>query len=177
MARYSVDIQKYYGTEFWTNRYMVEAASLTAADAIGAAITELEKAVTNNRITFDKRRTSSIVEGDEEYVITSLATPGEGTDATPLYPLFNVVRVDFSPGSGRPSRKFLRGVLTEGHADGMNLTSTISTFVATEYAVPLRDLAGFVDVDGQTFLSATVYNQISMRQLRRGSRRRTTPVI
>lgn len=177
MPLFSVDVQKFGAGEYWTNRYIIDVADLDAGIAVGEDIADLERVPLLASFVIEKYRVSSVVEGDDVYAIVPYEQAGLAfSDGFPL-PLFNVVRVDFAVGFGRPSRKYLRGCLSEGSIAGMNIETAVRGNIQTNYATPLAALPAYVDVDGQPITSATVFSAIHMRQLRRGSRRRTTPII
>jgi hypothetical protein len=178
MARWQVDIEKELFGEYWTNRYIVEGATMGAADLIGADITAIERTIHGSEITFTKRRTSDGVPGTDTYMVVPLNVNGTRTNATgEALPLFNVFRVDFQATAGRPSRKYIRGPVFEGDQAGGDLLAGTMTFINTNYAAPLAALTGYVDVDGQELLSGAVQRKVGMRQLRRGSKRRLLPIL
>jgi len=114
MPVFKVDIEKQYGTEFWTNVYYVDAASLTLAHAVAAEIVNAEQEIHLVSVNFTKYRTSDLLPDTDQYISTALNSPGERGFAGDPLPLFNVVRVELSVGIGRPGRKYLRGILCEG---------------------------------------------------------------
>lgn len=178
MAVWKVDIEKFYLGEYWTNVYYVEAATLDDAANIGNSIVPLEESVTLDDILFTKYRTSDLVPGTDNFVTNIINEFGDVVnDATVILPLFNVVRVDLSVGVGRPGRKYLRGVLNEGHIEFNALSSAIITFMNDNYCVPLATLGGIVLKDGTPVTSVVVNPNVGMRQLRRGSKRKAVPVI
>jgi hypothetical protein len=177
MARFQADVQKVYQGEYWTNRYILEAADLAAATLAAHEIVDNERNIHSTLITFDKLRVSSVAEGDQEYAIESLTGNGEYNAGVLLVPLFNVVRVDFNCATGRPSRKYLRGCIGNENQVGPNLLPAYWTIVGTSYVTLMLNVPGFVDVDGQPFTSGVTMQRIGMRQLRRGRRKREAPVI
>lgn len=177
MPLFSADIEKLYQGEYWTNRYILDTANMQ--DAINAAnlILSYERAVTLAAVTFTRYRVSDVDPSTDVYTIIQTNVQGSAATGGEMLPLFNVVRVDFSAGSGRPSRKYLRGVLTENVINFNNISATHISFIENNYAFPLRDLAAYVDVDGQALQTGEVYPFVAMRQLRRGSRRRSQPIL
>lgn len=178
-ATYSLDIQKQMGGEYFTNRYMLDIASAAGGYDAAAAIYAAERAIMLEAVAFISYRISSVVVGDDDYIIVPLGTNGQRTvGAAAALPLFNVVRVDFAVTTGRPSRKYLRGILVEGdQSDFGVINSTLLGFVDTNYTAYLVALSEYVDVDGQAIISGRAISNVGMRQLRRGSRRRTEPII
>ncbi len=170
-----LDSEKMLQGEYWTNRYIVAAADLAAAVAIGVSITNIERAVHYSTVLFTKFRVSDGQPLTDVYQVVNLNSYGAAAIGTlQLMPLFNVVRVDFNTaGGGRPSRKYLRGCLSESSVNFTQLDGGYITFMDANYTGPMIDLAGFVDVDGQQITSGSAYPFVAMRQLRRGSKRKT----
>lgn len=178
MPLFSIDIEKVYG-ETWTNRYICEADDLASATSLSSVYLGAEAAIHSNIVTISRARISSMAEGDDAYQIVQVNTQGSRNTTGETLPLWNVVRVDFTAiGGGRPSRKYLRLPIYEGDQASGALGNTIMSLVETSYVTPLiAPSAMYRDVDGQSFASGQVFPRVAMRQLRRGSRRRTTPVL
>lgn len=178
MPLWSLDIEKVFG-ETWTNRYIVEADDLTSATALASVYLGAEGAVHSAMVTITRARVSSMVEGDDVYQIIQVNQQGLRAQNLEYLPLFNVVRVDFTAvGGGRPSRKYLRLPIYEPDTSGGSFVSTFQTLIETSYVAPLIAAgAMYRDVDGQSFSSGQIYPRVAMRQLRRGSRRKLTPVL
>lgn len=182
MPLFQVDIEKSFllnsvQTVYWTNVYHVNAADQAAATTAGLAIVEIERDVHYNSVIFTKMRARPAVVGSLGN-ITSLNVTGDRAAAgLQMLPLFNTIRVDFNTAVGRPSRKYIRGPIAETDQDGGNLVSAMQTLFSTSFRAPLLALGSYVDVDGEAFVSGQVYVPVQMRQLRRGSKRKTTPVI
>lgn len=174
-----IDIQKVLGSEYWTNRYLIDVAvgTQTAVD-IATALINAEKPLYFSDIRIDKVRISTVLEGDNTYQAWQPNTAGTraGT-ATDRLPLFNVVRIDFGAGLGRPSRKYLRGVLTEIDINGSQIQASLVSGMLMTYAAAVYNTVGVVDPQGDDLDGASVISTVAMRQLRRGSRRRTESVL
>jgi hypothetical protein len=172
---FKVDIQKRLSDEFWTNRYFIRRDTLSEAVTSANFIVEAERIFHATTVLFDRVRVSDMVPGTDEYVTSVLNSAGFQNDDGELLPLFNVLRMDLSATSGRPSRKYYRGVLRETHItfnDVSNgIRNTAEDAIADLLAIPL------VDIDDQDLVGATSFSKVGMRQLRRGSKRRTTPII
>lgn len=176
-SRWIVDIQKNMGGEYWTNVYNVLAASLADAVTAGLEIAGYERSQHSVLVTFDVMRVRPALLPSGGGTIVALGGTGQIAFTAQRLPLFNVVRVDFRPAAGRPSRKYLRLGLDTGAVAANSvggLTAGTRDLINTAYAQPLIAESYFVDVDSQPFTSAIVYPTIHMRQLRRGSKR---PVI
>lgn len=177
MPLYQVDIEKLYRGEYWTNRYVLNAASIDEAHAVGGNIVAYERAIHLATVDFTKYRTSDFVKGNDLYIVGTLGLKGQALTTTDYLPLFCCCRVDFSVGYGRPSRKYLRLPLEEANQNDGGLVAAFRDSVNTKYIQPLVALAAFVDVDGQKLVSGSVFPQVAMRQLRRGSKRKLQPVL
>ena len=118
-----------------------------------------------------------MVPGTDNFITTALQLFGERAPNGEYLPLFNVIRVDFSTGIGRPSRKFLRTPIGELMSQGGLLDVNTLADINNNYVAPLVGLAGFVDVDGEQITGGAAFRPIAMRQLRRGSKRRLQPII
>jgi hypothetical protein len=179
MALYSLDIEKVLAGEYWTNRYILNSASppdpfTGPVNAILAA----ERSITADEVQFTKLRVSDNDPGTDVYSIRALNLPGLRTGVfTDLFPLFVTVRVDFTVGTGRPSRKYLRGVLKEGDSVFNAIQQPALDLFQTSYANAVAGVPEYVDVDGQDILSGAVILAPAMRQLRRGSKRKLAPII
>lgn len=178
MALWFMDAEKKWQQEYWSNRYVIEAASLPAALTFAAAIRSIEHTCTANIATLTKYRVSSDNVGDDVYqIINDNEAGARAVDSFPLA-LFNRARIDFNTvGGGRPSRKYWCGPLVENDVQGGVLEASYRNFIDTNYASALLSITGFVDVDGQAFSSASVFPDVAMRQLRRGSKRKLAPII
>jgi hypothetical protein len=178
MALWNVDIEKLLSGEYWTNRYIVDALNLADAATVADQIVELEKNIHRTNVLFTKVRTSDQTPNTDVYRVRSINQFGELTPvAGQMLPLWNVLRVDFSTGSGRPSRKYLRLPIYEGDIDDGQFNTGFLATMGTSYATQMLNIAEFVDVDGEAFTEATVVPFMGMRQLRRGSKRRTQPIL
>ncbi len=169
-----LDIEKEYQGEYWTNRYVLAAASPAAGLGAAQQIVGIERAVTNSPILFTRFRLSDDVANTDNYQIVQVNLYGlDPIGSNVLLPLFNVVRVDFTPvGGGRPSRKYLRGLLTELTAEFNTIQpGPVGTWQAA-YADAMLTVEEYVDVDGQAFQYSSIYPKVAMRQLRRGSKRK-----
>ena len=177
MALFSIDIEKFYLAEYWTNRYIVNASDLATADTYGHQIVEFERAIHVAVVQFTKLRTADAIEGNDVYKITPLGLNGARSASGAPIPLFNVVRCDFSVATGRPSRKYLRLPLMVGEVSGNTIASGVIGLVNVDYVEPLVAAGFYVDVDGQPIIDGTTMLNVGMRQLRRGSKRKLTPVL
>lgn len=178
MPLFTVDIEKTLDGEFWTNRYIIDEIDIQSANQFGLFIVNRERDIHSTSITFSRYRTSDQIPLNDSFVVTPIGENGlRDTGFSLLLPLFNCVRVDFGVAFGRPSRKYLRIGLTESDVSGADIVSTVVDLVGTIYADALVSDPTFVDVDGQAISSRSVFEKIQMRQLRRGSRRRTQPIL
>lgn len=176
-ATFSLDIEKSIGTETWTNRYILSNPSVESAILTAAAIVNAEEAVHCENVNFTRYRIADLDPSTDVFVIVPIGTTGEVPFEGSFLPLWNVVRVDFPAGLGRPSRKYLRTpVLEDWQTDGVLETAVIASF-NSNYGLVLGDIDEFVDVDGEPLGTGITHPNVAMRQLRRGSKRRATPVL
>lgn len=177
-ATFQIDVEKVLDNEYWTNRYLVDSASINDARIAGNAIVAAEQAITKSYVHFTKFRVSDFTPGNDNFIIVPIDEPGGLTGASTDYlPLFNVVRVDFQAPLGRPSRKYLKLPLVEGEVSNQQVSSGLIAGVESDYISALLAVDDFCDPDGQHFVTGTVNQAVAMRQLRRGSKRRTTSII
>lgn len=173
MPVFSLDIEKRLGTEFWTNRYILEATDIAQAVALGLNITGAEQTFHGTPVTFTRYRVSNLGEGNEQYTIVPLNLQGVRA-VSQLLPLFNTLRMDFPAPTGRPSRKFYRGVLDETDINGSAVGTDFSS-AANAISAQLKassEFPGIIDPQGAILGDAVVYPFVQMRQLRRSRRRR-----
>lgn len=181
MAVYQVDIEKSFSpttgtTIYWTNVYHVNAADVASAVVSGQSIVTLEKQAHATTVSFTKMRTRLAGSTGNTGTITPLTGAGVRAIADNL-PLFNVFRIDFGVATGRPCRKYLRGPVGESDSTSGAILAGTVTALTNNYATPLLNMNVVCDESGQPLLNATVYPYVGMRQLRRGSKRKTTPVL
>lgn len=168
-------IEKMYQAEYWTNVYWLDA-DVSVASSAAQSILAAERAITLNDVLFTKMRLDDALVGTDVYTTTVLNVFGQSTaNAATKLPLFNVLRVDFAAAQGRPSRKYLRGVLTEDVISFNTIAPATLTFYDTNYSTPVANVAGFLDVDEQEIISGAAVPFVGMRQLRRGSKKPVTP--
>lgn len=169
------EIEKMYNGEYWVNRYFL---STTIGDSAAAAtaILAAERAVTDSRVTFTKMTLRTTAELDYIYATTVINAAGLANNSgADMLPLFAVVRVDFTVTAGRPSRKYLRGLLIEPATLAFDIIPQYITAFQTGYADAIEGVAGLCDPQGDAIVSGVVYPKVAMRQLRRGSKKKVTP--
>jgi hypothetical protein len=182
MPVYQVDIEKTALNPasqqvYWTNVYHVSAPDQATAVSQGSSIVTIEKTIHSTLITYTKMRVRNVsVLGMAPTIVPLTGTGGRAT-ATDYLPMYCCCRVDFGKATGRPNRKYLRIFILEGDQVNGNLTAAAEGSFQTNYATPILSLGYVCDADGTLISSADVITQVQMRQLRRGSKRRTTPVI
>lgn len=161
--------------EYWTNVYWLDYLTPAAALEAVRDIVTAERTVHLPAVQFTKFRVDDGVEDTEIWETETLNVAGLSTTTGEMMPLFVVARVDFSvAGGGRPSRKYLRGVLTEETVNAFMLNTGIRG-VLQNYADGVIAAGGVCDVDGQGFSNGSPFAQPGMRQLRRGSKRKPVP--
>lgn len=173
MAIFQADIEKRLGSEFWSNRYIINAPDLAnAVTFTNVSLVGLERSIHDASVTFTRFRVSSTAVNDGVYSITTLGTTGQ-RNAGSLLPLFNTLRLDLNAATGRPSRKFYRGVLSEADIQGdLIITEFGATATTFETLLDEMNTNRVVDPQGQTLTAVIVHPFVQMRQLRRSRRRR-----
>ena len=189
MALYQVDnikdlLVKGQREEF-SNRYIIEVPT---GDPVtqGALedLEEIEKSVHGSNVRFLRQywREFPFPAGgvSGQRIMSGTGSLSQGSAGTITFPE-SVVRCDFYPDSGRPSRKYLhtgRAALTG--QDGDALLPDFGTIVRTNYVERLINSTGlnweYVDVDGQALNQGRVFPYLYMHQFRRGSKRKRTPI-
>lgn len=175
---WQIDIQKRMGNEYWTNVYHVARSDQAGARAAGEfIISNLEIPLHREMVEFVSMRVAPFP-GPSEGTIYPIGEIG-GQPNISYLPMFVVMRVDFPAPTGRPSRKFYRQPVAE--ADQENGAFTTAAFTAYQGVIQGffddPQSSGLIDVDGQLLASGQLQVSLGMRQLRRGSKRRVTPVI
>jgi hypothetical protein len=179
MPLFRMVVEKRLGTEFWSNRYIIQMAAINAVNADLAQIILCERSACTPEVEITKYGLSDLIPDNDTFMVVPVGLQGlrSGALATML-PLFNVARVDFTVEMGSPSRKYYRGLLVEGDIENAgSLTDAFIDYVNENIAAPLAALDSFVDVDGQPFTGGACSAFVGMRQLRKGTRRRTTSII
>lgn len=172
---WQVDIEKQLGTEYWTNVYHVLAGSQGSAKITGDEIVAAEKSFHNSLIGFTKMRVRPYPSQGAQGTIFPLT--GNGAYASPQYlPLFCTANVIGAVPIGRPCRKYYRCGIDEALQAGGSLTTQGIDFFTTNL-IQLNAIEELCDESGQLIDTWTIYPQVGMRQLRRGSKRRVQPVI
>ena len=174
MPLFQVDIEKRLGSEFWTNVYLLNADVLGTAVTFGGSVATAERGFHSDLVSFTRYRVSSVAQGDGIYSIVPIGQNGQRSGVGVL-PLFNTLRMDMTAQTGRPSRKFYRGVLGEGDINGEAVDTTPFVQGANDIAAlfaSTEDPFGLVDPQSQLFTGIVIHRFVQMRQLRRSTRRR-----
>lgn len=174
---WKVDIEKFINGEYWSNVYYVDTETMILASGVAREIVNAEETVTNDNVQFTKYRVSDTDPETELFMTVVLNEAGERHSTVDLLPLWNVVRVDLTAEAGRPSRKYLRGILSEADIAYVNINSLVVAEIDVGYCQALEAIEELVDIDTQPFTAVNVKPNVGMRQLRRGSKRRTLPII
>lgn len=177
-----VEVFKSYLGERWENVYLVDSAGeipVTAPFAdVAFVIANAESVFHLPTVTFEYARVSTTAPGDGAFVTVPLGFPGlrAGSDAGTPLPLWNTLRLDLLVATGRPSRKFYRGVLGEADIEFTAVAEAIRTNAQVVINAMIGELVTdasvrLVDPQGQEIYASTPYTKVQMRQLTRGRRR------
>lgn len=174
-----IDIEKTAFDQTFTNRYLVNILpDEPTSGALIAALVAAEKLLAGDQVFFTRARHASLAPNDQDFAIVPLTGTGARAIAAGTYlPLFNVIRVDFLAGFGRPSRKYLRGCLGEADQDNGNVNPTLLSNTVQSYVQAVTSRTEVVDPQGDDLISGIGHPKVGMRQLRRGSRRQSEPVL
>lgn len=158
--------------EQWVNVYHLEALGPNSALDAAQSVADLEQKVYSEHVTI-YRLSVQPAEGGST-ALRSLGLVGLVTgDINNLVPLFNTIRVVLGDEFERTESKYLRCCIYEANVAGFNLSTELRDFVQTEYATALLGILGLRGPNGEAILTATVQQQIQMRQL--GWHRRARP--
>lgn len=181
LAIYQIDIEKEFRGEFWTNVYHVQATLQGDALAALQDVVAVERELHYVNINFTKGRCSQPTSLTAVGVLIPLGGTGAVGQSSGLLPLFNTVNVVFTSENERANRKYYRGALVE---DDITFTDIRPVWVANVTASLQSLLSGpahpnwvWVTKKGGSVNFVQASNQVGMRQLRRGSRRRRQPVL
>lgn len=177
-----VEVFKSYLGERWENVYLVDSAGEIPVTApfpdVAFVIANAERVFHLPSVTFEYARVSTVAPGDGAYVTVPLGFSGmrAGSDAGSPLPLWNTLRLDLLVATGRPSRKFYRGVLGEADIEFTAVAEAIRTNAQTVINAMIGELVSdasvrLVDPQGQEIYACTPYTKVQMRQLTRGRRR------
>lgn len=173
---WEVVIQKRLNDVFWTNVWHVLGSDQPDALTTAGICLKIERDLHMEQVIFTSFRLSPYP-GPGEGTVYPVNQPGFGGNAEYL-PLFNVGRVDMTVATGRPSRKYFKFPVAESTVANGVFSETLRNSLNVNMATNLATAEGqIVDVDGQAITLMTLNPAVGMRQLRRGSKKRTTPVI
>lgn len=176
MALWEISIQKNIGSEYWINVYHASVPDQAGAVDVANQVIAIERGahmVAVSFVNFRVRQVDVLAQAGTVYPIGLTGQVGN----TPYLPLFVVARVDFAVYTGRPSRKYMKFPISGSAVDNGNFTTAALGFYNTNYAEALEGVANLCDNNEQPFLSIKVNPTVGMRQLRRGSRKKETPII
>lgn len=173
-----LDVQKTTANIFWTNRYLLDFA--TIGEVTLAMITDIvngEKAVHSPSVQFVSARVSDMIEGTDNFIVYPWTGTGAAAGTGGNVPGYCTLRLDAGVGVGRPCRKYYRVYVATSATDGPNWQASYRNSCATALATMMSQVPALCDPQGNHWVNTAVKLQIQMRQIRRGSRRRETPVI
>lgn len=174
-VRLTIEKHHIQSGNFWTNVYYMAGGTALGDHITDAeAIMQAERSVLPMAYTITKYRLDDGIPDTDNFWTSAVNLAGQrnGGAASNLMPLFAVARVDFSFGDGgRPGRKFLK-CLFETDVNGWLLEAALVTQLQAYAATVVG--AGILDPQGNIATGGSVYPSASMRQLRRGSKKKDT---
>lgn len=172
-----ITIQMYAPTQmyYWTNRYWTTDAVASAGDTLDALVAAHRLVLRSDFYVHSARIDDGVPNTDNFDTVTyNLAGTVTGDLATTL-PFYNTARVDFDvAGGGRPSRKYLRGLLIENDISFVTLAAGAITNM-NSYGDAVVAIGTICDPQGNLFVDAVPFPAPQMRQIRRGSKKPVTP--
>jgi hypothetical protein len=176
MAIWQIVTEKQLGTEIWVNDWYVSAPDQLTAQGYAGDIIDIEAAAYMDVITITKFRVRAADTPGAQGTVFAVGVQGERAVQAYL-PLFNVVRLDMAVTTGRPGRKYMKMPLAESWQENGVLTTGYLADVNGTTAAALLGLGVLTQADGDVIQSIAASPIVGMRQLRRGSRKRTQPII
>lgn len=174
---YQVDIQKTAGGNYWSNRYFVQAGTLAEAAVRAKAIADIERLAYPNDWNMAGLRASTILPHDNAFISVPDNRPGGGGPSNgQMLPLFACKRLLFGVGPRRPNVKYYKGMGEFEQGSGIWVEGNRTAFIAL-VGQPLVNLGYICDRNGHLWLTVDADSKVGMRQLRRGSKRKKTPII
>lgn len=178
MVLYQIDIQKAVSAFYWTNRYFVDATSFPDAIVEGEKLAQIEKNVHVTYVDFVSVRASKPgKEKPSQFLTATLGFQGvRGADG--IVPLTTCVRPELYRGFSRPDVRYLRGVVREGdQANIRSFSDLFITYITDNYVNPVIALPSSRSHAGLVYVSGRCNPNVANHQMRRGSKKKTTPVI
>lgn len=182
MARFIIDITKLCVSknQRFGNRYIVEAADVTAAAAAVDPIVTAEKVIHSGDVAFINGRVADRIPGTDVYISLPLSGVGTAGDATQQLPIVLTTNVQFIvAGFGRPSRKFYHACLNESFQDGGQWVDSYATNVLAALTTLISDAtaagAPIVDPQGQAWVTPVFRKLVGTHQFTKRSRRVSPP--
>lgn len=167
-------IHKTYQGENWVNVYHLSLAYDSAqASAQAMGLVDFERNMSLTSVLFTHFTISDNIEDTDAYFSTPLNLLGQSPATADPAPLWATLRIDFSKlGGGRPGRKYYRGCLKENLVGPFGLLDPTFVSGVQTNAQTVMD-ANTAGGENFTYVNAAVYPYMQIRQLRRGSKKRT----
>lgn len=173
---WELSIQKQLGTEYWINVYHADVPAQDDARATALAVVNIERAVHSTDVLFVNFRVRNISPIAGPGTVYPVGLVGQ-LGAASYLPLFNVARCDIAVPVGRPDRKYLKFPISNVNVTNGRFTQAALDFWQANYCDAIIALTALSDRSGQPYLSASINPAVGMRQLRRGTRKKSTPII
>ena len=157
----------------WSNKYYCDAADSSEALLRAQACANAEANILWDNYEIYKVSVRSFLGGNSKDI--GLALSGNRADGDPdvQLPLFNTIRLTWTPVEGRRYNTYFRAPLIEAEVTGFKLDNTYRTFVHDSYVVPLGLITQLRNAQSQAIQSITVNPNVQNRQT--AWHRRTRP--
>lgn len=186
MAIFQIDIEKkalagVSTGEFWTNRYLVQAATLSDAVLYAPNLYNMERDIHTGATGFTKCNVRDVDPSTDIYSTIPLNFTGTYGGGIPedLLPAMLVMRVDLGVATGRPSRKYYHLMLGEGSQSNGGWNAAVLADVGGNWTSLLAaaGTALLCDPQGAEIVSAAPKLEVTVHQFRRGSKRKLQPIL
>lgn len=178
MPRWTVEVFKEYQGENWENRYYTRELEGESIFSIAQDIVTAERGFHGVVVNFTYVRVSTLVEGDNLFQNIPVNLPGLNQDVVDanIWPLFNVIRVDFGKLLSRPDFKLYRGCLSDSEVTDGEILPTFRAGITTSLdTIASGPDSAIVSVAGTPYLDVVVRVKPYQRDLHRRKRRKVVP--
>lgn len=175
-AGHRLEIHKKLGEEQWTNTYLIEAATMDDAEALGQLAVTFERHIHRDIVLFEYFIVSTRAALDRVFRHVAINLYGLKTFTTNSYlPLYNTVRVDFSTQDSDPCRKYYRCPVIEAEqTNGILEPAEVTAYNASINTYFFGTILGdnLYSPKGHVVVSGSTSPNLQMRQLHRHKKKK-----